>query len=487
VRCNRALALMWVLGVFGLSIGVFSGCSFQHAPFRLGNNAHQPSPDLYFVEADDYGWFWDPDQARKALSAVRSSEQTDTLVLIFVAGWHHSTRCCDDNVVGFEQVLMKLQDELKRKMYDEARKVIHRGSADPVHVMGIYIGWRGRSLPGFPDYFTFWGRKAAAMRVGESDVREFLVDLRNIYENHARAQRGASDPRLLGLVTIGHSFGGQVVLRATSTFIEQELMLLGAQPSYLRVPATPGSGPDLSSTLGGFGDLVILINPAVEAAAYQRLHALGISPHYSSSQTPVMLTISAENDTARKWFFPFGRKLGEILTGKPEVSDAREREMERATIGFELEQVTHRLEPIDQTKRLHGETLHRRDPTCPDKEYCRYTWYRWSENPKGVEGKTAPDSLSADDCNDAVLGPIAAHDFSARSVFANVALYPTAGNIPNQPLIVASASRDVIDNHNGMFSEPLLQFLTRYIGFVEARRFLPLMGPGACGSRASAR
>lgn len=468
VRVSAAAMLLGILA-----------CSYQHHQFRTGINAHGTDPDLYFVEADDYGWLWEPQLALDALDAVNASGQMDTLVVVFVAGWHHSARCCDDNVSGFRQVLKKLETEVSRKMYHEARAVIHPESDAPVHVLGIYVGWRGRSLPGDLDYATFWGRKGAATRVGDADVQEFLVDLRNIYEKHNATLTESPHRRLLGLITIGHSFGGQVVLRAAAGFIEQKLMLLGGPPAYLRRPLAAGSGPRLQAPVSGFGDLVVLINPAVEAAAYQRLHALGISMRYHTAQTPLMLTISADNDKPRSKFFPIGRVLGEVFTGKPHMKDMREREMQRKSLGFFSEQVTHRLQPVDPDDvDLESSTQTApRDPACANSDHCEYTWYAWKQR---AALRHERDSLSADDCSPEVLDQIAAHDFSSRSVFADVELAPTGGNVPHQALIAASASPKVIDGHNGMFSEPLLQFLTRYIGFVEARRFLPLMQQGTC-------
>jgi len=55
--------------------------------------------------------------------------------------------------------------------------------------------------------------------------------------------------------------------------------------------------------LHGFGDLVVLVNPAVESAAYQRLRFLSQELTYPEEQTPVMLTVSADNDVPRRWPF----------------------------------------------------------------------------------------------------------------------------------------------------------------------------------------
>src|SRR5206468_3336448 len=161
--------------------------------------------------------------------------------------------------------------ELTKPMYDRARAAIHDGElAGPFRIIGVYVGWRGRSVPGMIDYATFWGRKSAAERVGQSDFQEFMVRLKNAYEHHSAM-------------------------------------------------------------------------PATEAAAYQRLHALGRQLRYGVDQTPVMLTLSADNDVPRNRLFKIGRIVGEWFTVKPRKPDPRERGMERQALGFFAEQVTHRL------------------------------------------------------------------------------------------------------------------------------------------------
>jgi len=467
---------------------LISACScsnYQHEAFRPGDKAlvHTDDYDLRFVEADDYGWLWDPAQATQALDAVRESvTKRDTIVLIFVAGWHHSSQCCDDNIEGFKQVLTNLKTELSQDMYRDARKALHGVSGTeipPIQVLGIYLGWRGRSLPGLVDYLTFWGRKAAAERVGDTDFEEFLVRLKDFYEAYEQESlpefsKPGKRPNLLGLVTIGHSFGGQVVLRATSSYLEHSLtdasMASGTGPGYLRKPPKPASGVPLKSPLRGFGDLVVLINPAVEAAAYERLHALGLSQNYAPDQAPVMLTVSADDDGPRHSLFRIGRILGEWFTGKPGLDDAREREMQRQALGVHEEQITHRLEPADGTVKLTGTTRKSiPEPACKGHTECEYTWYAW-----GPHTITESDSLSAARFTPSVVQQIGQYDLSSRTVFAGVVMRPLGGAIPRQALIVASADPRIITGHNGMFSDPLMNFLTRYIGFVEAKRLLPV-------------
>lgn len=483
-----------------IAMGLCSCSGYQHQAYRLGGKSVVRTDDyeLHFVESDDYGWFWEPAQATRALDAVRDSVlDQDTIILIFVAGWHHSAQCCDDNIEGFKKVLTRLKGELSRAMYGQARGRIH-GTLEsrPVKVLGIYLGWRGRSLPGLADYLTFWGRKAAATRVGESDFEEFLIRLRYFCAQHEQQSLSElAKPRspqsrkqnLLGLVTIGHSFGGQVVLRATASLLEHELTdtdeEVGAGSAYLRSPSVPGTGTTPSAPVRGFGDLVVLINPAVEAAAYQRLHSLGRSLNYPHDQGPVMLTISADDDVPRHKLFRIGRILGEWFTGKPSLADTREREMERQSLGFFAEQVTHRIEPADPMMKLVGTiTKQVPEPACAGHDHCEFTWYTWPGTPRPIA-----DSLSADVYTPAVVKQIGDYDLSSTTVFADVVMRPLQGAVPRQALIVASADKRVITGHNGMFSEPLMNFLTRYIGFVEAKRLLPVALAAETGAAGGAK
>src|SRR5712671_4542165 len=86
------------------------GCvSYKHRAYRDQTSTHVDSAEyiLRYVEADDEGWFWHPQQAKDAIETVESSaDKTDTFVIVFVHGWHHSAECCDSNVEGFRETLV---------------------------------------------------------------------------------------------------------------------------------------------------------------------------------------------------------------------------------------------------------------------------------------------------------------------------------------------------------------------------------------------
>jgi hypothetical protein len=470
----------------GLQLALLVGCtSYGHAAYRLvdGNKPGAPDPgySLKFVEADDEGWLWSPTQAEDAIEAVNTAAaEADTYVVLFVHGWHHSARCCDGNVEGFKETLARLHAQLSK--LDSSDSIPPAGSVAPnstnFRLVGIYVGWRGASLPGFLDYFTFWGRKSAAQRTGEGDLREFLDRLNQVYRRHNEAAESAGGPpnTFLGLVTIGHSFGAQVLLRSVSAALEQQLQTITPDPGYLR-GKPPAQLKKLHEPLHGFGDLVILVNPAVESAAYKRIQLLSQQFSYPTSQTPVMLTVSAENDVWRGKPFRIGRILGEWFTSKPYKADVEERESERQALGIYSETgvITHRLQPLDSTASLvSAKKSHPPEPNCALQK-CECDWLEWRKPPaQPIES----DSLSWNQRVSEVPGSpgripgLEEYDFSKRTVFDNVELVPVAGAQPNQPFIVASADRGVIDGHNGIFSAPFIDFLTHYIGFIEGKEYL---------------
>ncbi len=147
-----------------------------------------------------------------------------------------------------------LTQRLGEELYAQSRGVLTNSTE--VQVIGVYVGWRGRSLPDPFDYLTIWPRKEAAERVGDGDLREFLARLEVLYQK----RNTAGIHPFLGLVAVGHSLGGQVLLRSTAPEIERELVV-----------AAEGSQPPFIS---GFGDLAVLVNPAVEANQFERIHRL---------------------------------------------------------------------------------------------------------------------------------------------------------------------------------------------------------------------
>ncbi|MGH8244626.1 MAG: hypothetical protein ACRETY_14900, partial [Steroidobacteraceae bacterium] len=183
--------------------------------------------------------------------------------------------------------------------------------------------------------------------------------------------------------------------------------------------------------------------------------------------TPVMLTISTENDYARHRLFTFGRLLGEFFTGKPRKSDEFEREAERKALGVDGEKarhVTHRISPVDPREKLIEEDAGVAvEPGCDRRDGCGADWRVWAPLPDRVVEEDVPSRA------DAQLDRLRDFDFAGFVRLGNVNLEPANGAIPYQPIIVATTNEAIVDNHSGIFTQPLFRFLIPYFALIEAK------------------
>lgn len=403
--------------VIAITLSLQFGCDYGHKQYRQTSDT--PGTGPLVIEIDDYGRFWNPKAAEETLDAIaKGSLNKNTVVMAFIHGWHHNADDCDENFKNFHNSLGQLQKRLDEPGYRDARKQLNL--SDDMQVIGLYVGWRGRSLPSFLDYFTFWTRKSAAERVGDGDLREFLTKLQKLYIKRNETQDSV-DTTFMGLVTVGHSFGGQVLFKAVSGSLERDL--IDALSRGTQNPAT--NKISLTEIVSGFGDMTVLLNPALEAFQYERIHRLARSSTFTSRQAPVLLTVSAEDDSARKYWFPLGRNLN--LLFRPTFPDDKGKELWTTALGEYIPQQTHYLEKTDEPSDLKDSLYYE----------CR----------------------------------IKHEDFSDRHILGNAELKPQEERAqPYSPVVIAHTSNKIVHEHNGIFGETFSEFLTDYVANIEAKR-----------------
>lgn len=321
---------------------------------------------MHVVEFDDQGWPYREGIARDAAAAPPS--QIDSAIwqvdhelddpnacvqlFVYIHGWNHNAESTDNNVGSFRKFLKDLADS-KDPLTGAQPCVARIQSGDAAggtgrsgshkKLVGIYVGWRGLSgkLPGFQQ-LTFWARKDAAERVAQGSVRELFARL-NAVSSKSRAgfidkPTGKPASRLRTYV-IGHSFGASVAYRAMSqSLIDSFSSDLDSAPSNEEIPLTR------------FVDMVVLVNPAIEAARFEPLFnaarkraarcaaapACG-EPRY---QAPLLAMFTSEGDWATGKLYPIGSTLGGI--NEWPRSDEQKHAIHR-TIGWDYNYVTHRL------------------------------------------------------------------------------------------------------------------------------------------------
>ncbi len=270
---------------------------------------------LGFVEIDDQGQFYDGRQAVSLIKTLKSQQQPQ-YVIVYVHGWHHNAKADDFAIKRFKEILKQTK---------------HRNPA--FKVTGIYVGWRGEtlSLPWLRS-ITFWDRKLVSEEVGRNSLLDFLLQVET-------AVKGEGESNNI-LLTVGHSLGASVIFNALHQVLLQRLVQ-----------------PENNSLRMGFGNLVVLINPAFEAIRYNTIRdaaqRYSREFQFSERQKPLLVIATSESDNITKLDFSVSRLfstafethrkiLSEDQTATSEALS--EWDLDNTAIGHFSPFITHRLQ-----------------------------------------------------------------------------------------------------------------------------------------------
>lgn len=315
----------------------------SHAAIQHYYDGTDQEYHLGFVEFDDQGQLRNRHQLGKVLEHFYSVAAThDILLISFVHGWHHNASPDDDNVKDFRKLLNRLA---------RAEAVNSRLDGHPARkVLGMYVGWRGDSITiPWVNNLTFWERKNTAHNVGNGGVAEIFLKLEEIVNIRSGMADESTDKHNSRLVVLGHSFGGAIVSTAlhqilTDRFIDSR------------------AGKISQSDANGFGDLVVLLNPAFEAMRFTSMYDISQQNcrQYLPGQLPKLAILTSEADWATKYVFPAGRFFSTLFEthdtlNRHYCNENGEQEMlldegdaDRNTVGHFEPFRTHRLLPALQ-------------------------------------------------------------------------------------------------------------------------------------------
>ena len=303
---------------------------------------------LGFVEFDDQGQLRDREQMNAVLTEYQQlSAFDDVLLITFVHGWHHSAKPEDENIKSFRKMLadVSVTEGVGSKQQSRKKR----------KVVGLYIGWRGDSISvPYLKGLTFWDRKNTAHEVGQLGVTEVLLKLEEIVNVKVAIGEENPPPKTSRLVVIGHSFGGAVVFSSLQKILADRFIDSRRDKTY-------------RDDAKGFGDLVVLMNPAFEAMRFASLYDLSQEGcrGYFKSQLPRLAILTSEADYATKYAFPVGRffstffeshvTLDRHYCSKPgskgkHAMEIAEGKADRNTVGHFEPYLTHYLSPLDDQK-----------------------------------------------------------------------------------------------------------------------------------------
>ena len=330
------------------------------------------------IEFDDQGVLQDRAAKVEIMRRIRQlNENGKTLTVVFAHGWRNNAEAKNDNLLEFQEMLKKIAGATRK-----AQK--------PRKVMGVYLAWRGRSVPEAFYLLSFWNRKDRAEYIGQHGATEVLTDLTKIHAGDGDRKR---------LIFIGHSLGGSLLYGAT-----QQLLMKDASNVDMRKETEK-----LKVVKRNAADLIILVNPAFEAARFTALHEKALRMNYRNTQSPILAMFTSKTDWPTKLGFPFGRIVSTALTDYNTHTHPKQAELDRTAVGHYADYQTHELHLKDGDD--HNVCCDVQDPEY-DRKAARTRWNDFRNNPArkcwhtaGVVLKRKPISNGKDPIGSGHLNP----------------------------------------------------------------------------------
>jgi hypothetical protein len=301
----------------------------------VGNRMFNPKPEDYLrvsrtdrglpwavavVEFDDHGEPWDLAQLNAAVEVIRrfnNGSEHGVILHQFIHGWKSNAsrdRESGRRLAWFEGQVARLAE------YSQTAG--HEAGEPARPVVGLYIGWRGRtySLPVLIDA-SFWNRRVAAHRVASMRLIEVL-------QRTLRAAREKQDSKCF---LLGHSMGGMILEKTIGPI---------AMAEVLAVEQTGRSVPV------GY-DLIVSANPSTEALYTKQLIdvlkrarvALVLEDEDGNRRPaagPMMVSATSESDAVTRWMVPLAMNLNSVFLrfrGYPDSSVPSQRRLGVRTAG----------------------------------------------------------------------------------------------------------------------------------------------------------
>lgn len=380
---------------------------------------------------------------------VEESLTKGGILITFVHGWHHSPHVCDSNLACFRRVL----DSVASSPEARSRPVV-----------GVYVGWRGESVtpPGL-NLTTLWSRKSVAEDIGRKGGTQLLARLHELWSR--KNKEGCETT----MVTVGHSLGGAFLLSALKGSLTGEIEGVtypdGTVQKGLRVVSTEhvrDNAADGKAQRGRFGDLVVLVNPAIDANVFgpfdqdlrdRRKGAVPEGPYtrknppekhldYAADQLPVMMVVASSADKSVRWLFPVGQWVAPWTNWH--VFDKASASL---GLGHYGPQVTHSL-------TYEGPRV----DVSPGRCDCRASAAADVKVEGEVDLRTIRQELTV-----LVREPKAEAQKGALSFAVTDRRLRYRGWDANSPYLVVATDADVISGHNDIFNPIFTSFLTKYI------------------------
>jgi hypothetical protein len=260
--------------------------------------------DFSYIEFDEKGDFWDRRQLAWTVDEIKqAAKNNDVVLMLYVHGWQNDASTLPGHDVGKFHCLLE--------HIAEADQFKHR-------FFGVYIAWRGKSVPGGDGWFSekspldlaskaiffvphelsLWGRKNVATHTAGLPTTEAIFQSVEATRHWTQVSGHQSTT-----ILIGHSFGALVLEKALSQALAAKLISEdGRGGGYFTAPA----------------DFIVLLNSAADSIYAKEMIDM-LRRRFPSSERgdnqevsakhPLIVSITSQADWATKILFPIGTNL----------------------------------------------------------------------------------------------------------------------------------------------------------------------------------
>lgn len=390
------------------------------------------------LEINDFGIILQKDNVENLLNYInhKMNSKNKPIVDLYIHGWNHNGTGEDDNLKEFERANLAMYKSQGVK--DEGKR----------EVIGIYVSWRGITMPTkiINTTFTFWGRKAVSEEVGRGEFTSFISRLENIVKPEKIKESNKNGT----LILVGHSFGASALYTAVQTeLINRFYESLDAQKS------------DSKQKIQGFGDLIILLNPAIQALRFIPLREAvyknaSLDLHiFDNNVHPNLVVLSSDNDFPVRVVFPIGRHIAEaknhhgdteIFNGNSgELVEVSLRDLNTTAIGQYQPYFTH-LATVEKKIDTGDNGIDVKDCIVSKDDNIKWltTMYEEFPNSEDISNNTYTKFLITNNTKDRHL------ETNSKWLLSQNEIANTTWK--RNPYWFVQVNKDFIDNHNDVWN-----------------------------------
>ena len=406
------------------------------------------------LEFDDQGELWDDSQIERVGSAqLLGAVSGGQILVVYVHGWKHTA---------------SVLDEKNGNLHDFIEFVRRVAADQPVGeerlVHGVYISWRGDSIP-LPEpikSLSYYDRNAAAERIAGPATTEMLY--------HVMSTGLAPNSRV---IVIGHSMGAKIVERALIPAYESQLIDPRANTNPCDDTAQPWRPP---------ADLVLLLNPAspaIEAKKfvdmlnrrrirYDAQPARYVCTRAANGWRPLIISVTSESDTANRRAFPMGNLLSHVFARTRHYSDWR--------LKYSKQDGLARLCCGDESRVITDEYVGDKHFELPPQRYflthtAGFATVLHTHRLVHQHRDVPSDMCAAADCD--LLPPMtifpAAHVMAGTACFSRghdrFILQELGYRYNTTPYWIMQAPKTMMSGHNDIFNDVMYDFIRGLLDF----------------------